>query len=159
MLAVFDHPETPDSDQRQRLRGEDAEHLLPRRTNRLLRWYRAASRRTEVIELTRAQASPFRFEAAGAATAAVWNGFLMFEAGGPTPLPANVEELTEAIRSGLSSGDEPRVVLYLIDADRALHDGRFREAVLFSWSTIDAVFNAKYDLLVGGAAGWRAIRN
>jgi hypothetical protein len=41
--------------------------------------------------------------------------------------------------------------LFLLDAERALHQGRFREAVLFAWSTIDSVFNRKYDALVGVA--------
>jgi hypothetical protein len=37
---------------------------------------------------------------------------------------------------------------------RAIQQGRFREAVLFCWSTIDSVFNRKYDVLVNaGLAG------
>ena len=151
VLAIFDHPDVPDPNERQHLRTRDAEQLL-RRTNRLLRWYRAVSRRTEVIELTRAQASPFQFQIVGAAADAGCGGPLIYEADSLPPRPTNIEEWTEAIRNGLSSGDEPRVAdLFLIDADQALQDGRFREAVLFSWSTIDAVFNAKYDLLVNAA--------
>ena len=38
--------------------------------------------------------------------------------------------------------------LFLLDAEQALHEGRFREAVLFCWSTIDSTFNRKYDELV-----------
>ena len=158
--AIFDHTDTADRDERLRLRVRDAEQLL-RRTNRLLRWYRAVSRSAEVIELTRAQASPFQFQVVGAAAAAGWDDPLSHEADGPTPLQANIDELTDAIRNGLSRGSEPRVAdLFLIDADQALHDGRFREAVLFSWSTIDAVFNAKYDLLVNAAlaAEWGPAR-
>ncbi len=41
--------------------------------------------------------------------------------------------------------------LFLLDAERALHQGRFREAVLFCWSTIDSVFNRRYDALVDTA--------
>jgi hypothetical protein len=38
--------------------------------------------------------------------------------------------------------------LFLLDAERALYQGRFRETVLFCWSTIDSVFNRKYDALI-----------
>src|SRR5271166_187024 len=34
---------------------------------------------------------------------------------------------------------------------RALHQGRFRETVLFCWSTIDSVFNRRYGALVDAA--------
>jgi hypothetical protein len=53
------------------------------------------------------------------------------------------------VRNGLLAGTEPTVAdLFLLDAERALHQGRFREAVLFCWSTIDSVFNLKYNALV-----------
>ncbi len=49
----------------------------------------------------------------------------------------------------MASGNEPEVAdLFLLDAELAIHEGRFREAVLFCWSTIDATFNRKYDQLV-----------
>jgi hypothetical protein len=49
----------------------------------------------------------------------------------------------------MASGGEPEVAdLFLLDAELAVHEGRFREAVLFCWSTIDATFNRKYDQLV-----------
>jgi HEPN domain-containing protein len=149
--ALFDHPDVSSTSARQRLRMHDAEQLL-RRTNRLLRWYRAVSRSAEVIELTRAQASPFRFEVAGAAADDDWGDLLTYKAELQTPISTVVEELTEAVHDGLSTGDEPGVAdLFLLDAEQALYDGRFREAVLLSWSTIDAVFNAKYDRLVNAA--------
>ena len=34
---------------------------------------------------------------------------------------------------------------------KALHQGRFRETVLFCWSTIDSVFNRRYGALVDAA--------
>jgi hypothetical protein len=74
----------------------------------------------------------------------------------------SIDKLTTAVRDGLSSGGEPRVAdLFPLDAERALHDGRFREAVLFCWSTIDAVFNQKYDSLVSVAlkGEWGAARD
>lgn len=56
------------------------------------------------------------------------------------------------MRAGLASGHDPAVdVLFLLAAERALQQGRFREAVLFCWSTIDSVFNRKYDALVNVA--------
>ena len=58
-------------------------------------------------------------------------------------------QTTQAVRDGLASGNEPDVAdLFLLDAERALHQGRFRETVLFCWSTIDSVFNRRYDALV-----------
>ena len=157
---MFDHPAVADPEERQRLRARDAEQLM-RRTNRLLRWYRALSRQTEVIELTRARVSPFRFQLVGGGIPEEWNDPIEYEAVGPTALPLGIDELANAVRSGLASGDEPGVAdLFLIDAERALHDGRFREAVLFCWSTIDAVFNRKYDSLLNAtlAGEWRPAR-
>src|SRR5690242_14254127 len=75
--ATFSHPETTDPDETHRLRVRDAEQLL-RRTNRLLRWYRAVSRQTEIIELTRAQASPFSFEVIGGGSTGRWIDPLVF---------------------------------------------------------------------------------
>ena len=61
-------------------------------------------------------------------------------------LPA---ELERRVRQGVGSGSEPPVAdLFLLDAEAAKDIGRFREAVLFSWSTIDSVFNTAYDALV-----------
>ncbi len=146
--ANFRHDEVTDRDERERLRVGDAEQLL-HRTNRLLRWYRAISGMTEVVELTRAEASPFRFRVFGAASAVGWSDPIDYEAIGPNPLPLPIGEMTAAVRTGLSSGGEPPVGdLLPIDAERALGEGRFRESVLLSWSTIDAVFNQKYDSLV-----------
>ena len=62
----------------------------------------------------------------------------------------------------LASGNEPEVAdLFLLDAERALHEGRFREAVLFCWSTIDSTFNRKYDELVDAklAEEWAEARD
>jgi hypothetical protein len=115
-------------------------------TNRLLRWYRAVTGQAEVIELTQAAASPFTFA---------------LDAGGPwggDPLTYGAEvlfhlmpedQVAAAVRAGLVGGGEPDVAdLFLLDADEARRAGRFREAVLLSWSTIDAVFNRRYDELV-----------
>ncbi len=150
--ALFDHPGDCDPEERQRFRARDAEQLL-RRTNRLLGWYRAVSRKAEVIELTRAQASPFHFRIVEGSPGEGWADPIAYEAAGPAALPfVAVDELTDAVRNGLSSGDEPLVAdLFPIDAERGLREGRFREAVLFCWSTIDAVFNRKYDSLVNAA--------
>ena len=77
---------------------------------------------------------------------------LEYEAPGPIPLALTVEALTNQVRDGLASGNDPDVdVLFLLDAEGALQQGRFRETVLFCWSTIDSVFNRKYDALVDHA--------
>jgi len=131
-------------------------------TNRLLRRYRAVTRRADIIELTRAQASPFRYEVVGIAAAPEWNTSVEYEATGPQPVALSVELTTDAVRNGLLDGTEPSVAdLVLLDAERALHQGRFREAVLFCWSTIDSVFNRKYNDLVDSAlvGEWAAGRD
>ena len=85
----------------------------------------------------------------GAADATGWTDPIEYEDARPIPLALTVEQLTDRVRNGLASGGDPNVdVLFLLDAERALQQGRFRETVLFCWSTIDSVFNRKYDALV-----------
>jgi hypothetical protein len=149
--AIFQYGEILDPVDKQIVRDQDAGRLL-RRTNRLLRWCRAVLQQADITELTRAQASPFRFEVVGPGDPAGWIVPLEYEEGMPAPLALTVEQLTNQVRNGLASGRDPNVdVLFLLDAERALRQGRFREAVLFCWSTIDSVFNRKYDLLVDAA--------
>jgi hypothetical protein len=146
--ASFQHGELLDPREKQMERVNDAKRLL-RRTNQMLRWYRAVRKRADITELTRAQASPFRFEMVGPGDPTGWTEAMEFEPRRLTPLVVAVEQLTDAVRIGLASGRDPDVdVLFLLDAERALQQGRFREAVLFSWSTIDSVFNRKYDSLI-----------
>jgi hypothetical protein len=133
--ARFAPEDSRDPDEIQKRRVRCCEQLL-RRTNRLLRRYRSVSRQADITELTRAQVSPFQFTAAGAAQPAV----------------LTMEQTTQVVRDGLASGSEPDVAdLFLLDAERALHQGRFRETVLFCWSTIDTVFNRRYEALVDAA--------
>jgi hypothetical protein len=158
--ATCAHAETDDADVIQREKARDADQLL-RRTNRLLRWYRCVSGRTETVELTRAQVSPFRFEVIGEHNSVNWTQPIAYEEQGPAPAYLTIEQISESVQHGLASGNEPDVaVLFLLDAERALQQGRFREAVLFSWSTIDSIFNQKFDALVdAGLDGeWAAAR-
>jgi hypothetical protein len=146
--AHFNPDDTTDPEEIQGRRARCGGQLL-RRINRLLRWYRSVSRRADITELTRAQVSPFRFEAAGAVPAAEWLAPLEYESSGPQPAALGLDQMAQAIRDGLASGNDPDVAdLFLLDAERALHQGRFRETVLFCWSTIDSVFNRRYDALV-----------
>lgn len=146
--AIFPHGDIPDPDARQSVRAQDADRLL-RRTNRMLRWYRAVRQRADITELTRAQASPFQFALIGGGDATGWVDPIVYEEVGPSPVALTVSQLTGQVRDGLASGNDPTVeVLFLLDAERALQQGRFRESVLFCWSTIDSVFNRKYDSLV-----------
>jgi hypothetical protein len=160
LSATFEHADDLDPDQKERERFSDADRLL-RRTNRLLRWYRAVRRRADITERTRAQASPFRFELVGAGDPVGWTDLLRHEETGPAPLDLSVDELANRVRDGLMSGGDPDVdVLFLLDAERAVQQGRFREAVLFCWSTIDSVFNRRYDTLVDAslAGEWAEAR-
>lgn len=148
LFTTFEHPDGLDPDRIERERVSDADRLL-RRVNRMLRWYRAVRRRADLTERTRAQASPFHFELAGPGNPTGWTEPLRYEESGPTPRTLTVDDLTHQVRVGLASGGDPPVdVLFLLDAARAVEQGRFREAVLFSWSTIDSVFNRGYDALV-----------
>ncbi len=149
--ARFVHPHTHDQNEIERLKARDADQLLWS-ANRLLRWYRAVTHRAEMVEVTRAQASPFEFVVIRGPADALWGVPLRYEGGGPAPLDMPVGEITERVRAGFASGEEPDVAeLFLLDAERALTQGRFRETVLFCWSTIDSVFNRKYALLANAA--------
>ncbi|HWE39511.1 MAG TPA: hypothetical protein VG406_23375 [Isosphaeraceae bacterium] len=149
--AEFDHRETTDLDEIDRFRKRDADELI-QRANRLIRWCRALGHHPEQHEVTRHRASPFQFEVEGAADPTHWIEPLIFEPEGATPVPPSIDELTAAVRAGLAGGGEPDVAdLFLIDAEQAIREGRFREAVLFCWSTIDATFNRKYEALVDSA--------
>jgi hypothetical protein len=149
--ARFIPEDSADPDEIQKRRVRCGDQLL-RRINRLLRWYRSVSRQADIIELTRAQVSPFQFTAVGAVPSAEWIAPLEYEAAGPQPAALTLEQTSQAVRDGLVSGNDPDVAdLFLLDAERALHQGRFRETVLFSWSTIDSVFNRRYNTLVNAA--------
>lgn len=159
LRSQFSPEDSADPEVIQRLRARCAEQFLTR-INRLIRWYRAVSRRADITELTRAQVSPFQFAAVGAALSPEWISPLEYEQP-PPPTHLDAAETTAAVRSGLATGRDPDVAdLFLLDAERALHQGRFRETVLFCWSTIDSVFNRKYDALINVAlAGeWAAAR-
>ena len=81
-----------------------------------------------------------------------WNTPIFYDETESIRLTLTDEQLTDQIRTGLTSGRDPDVeILFLLDAERALQQGRFREAVLLSWSTIDSVFSRKYDSLVDAA--------
>lgn len=159
--ARFTHDDSDDQNVIQRQKARDADQLLWG-VNRLLRWYRAVTHRADMVEVTRAQASPFQFEVLNGPSDPGWTSDLQYEAAGPEPLDMPRAEITERVREGFASGQEPDVSeLFLLDADRALSQGRFRETVLFCWSTIDSVFSRKYDALVEVAltGEWAAARD
>lgn len=144
----FTPEDSGDPEEIEKRRARCSEQLL-RRINRLLRWYRSVSRRADITELTRAQVSPFQFKAISAAPPVEWITPLEYEAAGPQPAVLALEQTTQAVRVGLAGGNDPDVAdLFVLDAEMALHQGRFRETVLFCWSTIDSVFNRRYDALV-----------
>lgn len=141
--------DTENLDEQSELNARLAERLLLQ-VNRLLRTYRAITRKATFTELSRAEASPFRFavvQQAGPPTA--WRAEFVYQASPPKAAPQTTRSITERLRNLMASGNEPEVAdLFLLDAELAIHEGRFREAVLFCWSTIDATFNRKYDELV-----------
>jgi hypothetical protein len=141
--------DTENPDEQSEWNGRLAERLLLQ-ANRLLRSYRAITRNATITELSRAEASPFRFEVVpGAGTPIAWRSELIYRASRPRAPSLPTHKITRRLRDLIASGKEPEVAdLFLLDAELAIHEGRFREAVLFCWSTIDATFNRKYDQLV-----------
>lgn len=148
--SIFDAPEALSDNRLYDLRGRSAERLL-KATNRVLRWYRATARQPGVGELTKAAASPFvfTFDESGL----WWGGEpLAYETRALFAALRPLDEIAADLQAGLSTRGEPDVAdLFLLDAEEARRTGRFREAVLFCWSTIDAVFNRRYDELVDEA--------
>ena len=142
------------------LKDREANTIL-RRTNSLLRWYRVETRQAAVVEVTKAQASPFVFKEK--LTNLNWGKEFFFEVNPPVAVTSRSgASLAKAIRAGMASNNDPEVSrLFLLDAEQALRDGRFREAVLFCWSTIDATFNIKYEAIVDEvlAREWAEGRN
>src|SRR5665213_4584487 len=144
-------PDADNAETQERQREVEADRLL-RRVNRLLRWYRVATGQAAIIELTRAQASPFRFILDG--TGAAWGGdaTLEYEAASlPVPAKGSRASFGDTVRQGLGDGTDPDVAtLNLLDAEYALSVGRFREAVLLCWGAIDSTFVRKFKSLVDG---------
>jgi hypothetical protein len=87
--ARFTHDDTDDQNVIQRQKARDADQLLWG-ANRLLRWYRVVTYRAEMVEVTRAQASPFDFEILGSPVEPGWVSPLRYEAAGPAPLDINL---------------------------------------------------------------------
>lgn len=147
--AVFEAPNADDADAQERQRQAEADRLL-RRVNRLLRWYRVSTGEAAIIELTRAQASPFRFIVEG--TGAAWGGdaTLDYEAVSlPVRAKGSRASFGDTVRQGLGDGTDPDVAaLNLLDAEYAMSVGRFREAVLLCWGAIDSTFVRKFKQLV-----------
>ncbi len=145
--TVFEAPASAELEQQLTIKNREADALL-RRTNRLIRWYRSETRQAAVVEITRVQASPFVF--AEKDTKSSWGDELIFEADPPSlPATSSVTSIARKVRAGMASNNDPEVAkLFLLDAEQALRDGRFRESVLFCWSTVDATFNMRYEWLV-----------
>jgi hypothetical protein len=142
-------PETEDPEEPRRLKMKQADRLLDL-TNGLLRCYRAITQNATITELSRAMVSPFRFRVVSeGSNLLAWESDLTYEANPRKIRALRTPTVTKRVRNMLASGNEPEVAdLFLLDAELAIHEGRFREAVLFCWSTIDATFNRKYDQLV-----------
>ena len=158
LSTIVDQPDAKGPDEQSRLKDRQADDLLIR-ANRLIRCYRAITQEAVVTELSRAEASPFRFRVISPCDdPSAWEVDLVFEATPPRIPWQTMSRITGRVHALLASGDEPEVAdLFLLDAERAAHEARFREAVLFCWSTIDSTFNRKYDELVNAKlAGERA---
>lgn len=151
---TFEVSDVENAESQERRREIEADHLLLR-INRLLRWYRVATGQAPVIELTRAQASPFHFSTEG--TGVSWGGDSPLEYKAtflPAPAGGNRANLGQVVRQGLAAGTDPDVAtLNLLDAEYALSIGRFREAVLLCWGAIDSTFVRSFKRLVDERLG------
>lgn len=146
----FDAEPDADDDTRQRIAARKMQELLLH-TNRLLRWYRTITNQASVLEVTRVQLSPIRFLLAdpGPEGPRAYHDELRYEPPIRQGIQLPLADLERRVRDGVAGGREPAVAdLFLLDAEAAKDIGRFREAVLFSWSTIDSVFNTAYDALI-----------
>ena len=105
--AEFDAPAFLDLKPQFALKSREAEALL-KRTNRLIRWYRAETRQAAVVEVTKAQASPFVF--AEKDTKLTWGDELPFEASAPIlPTTQSIKSVARAVKKGLASKNDPEV--------------------------------------------------
>jgi hypothetical protein len=167
VLSKFDASEEIDSESASRIAASEAGKLI-RQANRLLRWYRQLASLPGMLEVTRAQVSPFEFTVlAGDSLPGVsvrqWVlPSLAFEAEEIVPARFGTSDaLAASLREKLASTIEPDVAdLNLLDAQHAKNIGRFREAVLLSWSVIDSSFIRKFESLVDQklAGEWREAR-
>lgn len=148
--SVFDAPALLQPEQQVEVQRKEFGRLL-RQTNRLIRWYRSETRQAAVVELTKSQAGPPSFIEVNAGL--TWGSPLLVEPDPPLPSAHfNSKSIAKSVRKGLAGTADPEVAsLFLLDAEQARRDGRFREVVLFCWSTIDATFNTKYEQLVDQA--------
>lgn len=147
--STFDARASLQPEQQVEVQKREFERLL-RQTNRLIRWYRSETRQAAVVELTKSQASPPSFIEVNAGL--TWGTPLLVEPDPPIlPTHFNGKSIAKSVRKGLAGTADPEVAsLFLLDAEQARRDGRFRESVLFCWSTIDATFT-KYEWLVDQA--------
>jgi hypothetical protein len=153
--AQFDSPAQIDRESAEGLARKEAVKLI-RSVNRFLRWYRHLASAPWVLEVTRSQLSPFWFRLVDESTSPPRIGqewivpSLQFEPERPPVSPlATAGELAESLRDKLATDEEPDVAqLNLLDARHAKSVGRFRDAVLLSWSVVDSSFIRKFRRLV-----------
>ncbi len=160
-FGLFPTSADPEADDTTKLRVSESTRLL-RRVNHLLRWYRVTTGEAEVLELTRAQVSPFRFTIDDTDEPWGTKALLEYEASAPQRPPSeSLATFGAALRAGLAGRSDPEVAqLNLLDADHALNTGRFREAVLLSWGAIDSTFVRKFKQMVDAqlATEWSEAR-
>jgi hypothetical protein len=144
--AVFEEPEGA-AEAAARAAIREARSLLIN-VNRVIRWYRQLASCPAVFEVTRAQASPFRFTICDSGQP--WSfPSLEYEEERLAPSAASSDELGRTMYDALATGQEPDVAdLSLLDAEYARSTGRFREAVLLCWTVIDSSFVRKFHRLV-----------
>lgn len=146
--GFFDCEEGIGDEQAEKVAQKQA-HRLFGGINHLLRWYRLLARRPEAREVSKAQLSPFIFTRAD--TRGPWVvPSVEYEQERPPEGPRiSIADMGQLLRSRLRCGTDPDLgKLTLLDAEHAETTGRFREAVLLSWSVIDFSFSRKFDSLV-----------
>jgi hypothetical protein len=146
--SFFDSDDNIGPQAARRLADQEAEGLLGR-VNRLLRWYRVLAARPEIADLTLPDLSPFVFTLGETDTP--WS-VPTREFGRPELPPTghvSVDDIEKEVRRNLATGTDPDpALLTLLDAEQAMRVGRFRDAVLLSWSVIDSSVVQAFESLV-----------
>jgi len=148
---IFEADEAWPTERMMVMQRERAEELMAV-ANRLIRWYRYLSREPSAVELTLSDVSPVTFRSF--TTRRPWgpdpSGHYYVEAASVAGLPPRPpDEICGEVLAGIASAIDPPVWhLLVLDAEVALIEARYREAVLLSWSAIESCFSTTYEDLV-----------
>lgn len=148
VTSFFDASDMLEHKDALKVADREAQNLL-NRVNRLLRWYRVLLARPDILEFTLPDISPFFFFLAETNVHWVIPSRSYERPELPAASQASMIPLGMEIREKLAKGCDPDPAqLTLLDAEQAMRVGRFRDAVLLSWSVIDSSVVQAFESLV-----------